>query len=114
MPQSEFPPEWVEACQQAVHAARYTRVGREPLPMDDDDKAYTAALALAALRTLRRLLDEGGWQVVPKVGHWPREMNKAFCDAMYAWNGGAVGLIPDGIMHAALAAAPSPWGGCDE
>jgi hypothetical protein len=45
----EMTPERLRAVMEAIHKARFTRVGREPLPMDVSDADYCMALARAAI-----------------------------------------------------------------
>ena len=50
--------ELVEAVARALNNARYTRVGREPQPMDEIDKMYCDYLTRAAVRVVREALAE--------------------------------------------------------
>ena len=49
---NDWPPEAREAVARAIHAKRYTRLGCDVLPMDNDDARFCGALADAALAAL--------------------------------------------------------------
>ncbi len=152
MPQSdEFPPEWVEAVARAIRNNHDTVLeGRwkscfdvcggdmkcveRGLPSCDLRNELANLLAHDALRTLRRLLDEGGWQVVPRALNddiraavWRAQYEHANARLEKPETDEVVELCTQKRVHcdapreqdhaayaAQLAAAASPWGGSDE
>ncbi len=127
MPNDEFPPEWVEAVARAHHDFARDCLRERGLLAPIQDVPFEGQLAEAqemclgaavvGLHTLRRLLDAGGWQVVPKVAD--DRMVKA---VRVTERAGEVirmdgRLMEDSVrvIHSAmLSAAPSPWRGSDE